>query len=151
MADPNAAAVPAFARSPGDLQGIINYSSRQGLAIFGQATRSLYKDPSDMFNVESAGLQTFLALLRHHGTTSGWDFARSHLQPQWHLCEKCIYRGSMHRFIWFVLWLHWHPLWLRLLLWQQLVRGSLAGLVWRIVFSHLQLYTKEPATPQKTI
>lgn len=27
-----------------------------------------------LFNVESAGLQTFLALLRHLGTTCGWDF-----------------------------------------------------------------------------
>ena len=65
---------PIFALVPGDIPGVIDYSSRQGLAIFSQATRSLYEDSADHFNVESAGLQTFLALLRHRGTTCGWDF-----------------------------------------------------------------------------
>lgn len=62
-----------FALVPGDVLGIIDYSTRQGLSIFSQATRSLYEDPADCFNVESAGLQTFLALIRHRGTTCGWD------------------------------------------------------------------------------
>jgi hypothetical protein len=64
----------AFALVPGDFNGIIDYSTRQGLAIYSQATRSLFEDTADLFNVESAGLQTFLALLRHRGTTCGWDF-----------------------------------------------------------------------------
>jgi hypothetical protein len=63
-----------FALVPGDYAGVIDYSTRQGLAIFSQATRSLFEDPADMFNVESAGLQTFLALLSLRGTTCGWDF-----------------------------------------------------------------------------
>ena len=67
------AAVP-FALVPGDVTGIIDYSDRRGLAIYSQATKSLYQDPADHFNVESAGLQTFLALLGHRGTTCGWDF-----------------------------------------------------------------------------
>ena len=70
-----AAQAPAnFSLVPGDVNGIIDYSTRQGLAIYSQATRSLFEDPADLFNVESAGLQTFLALLRLRGTTCGWDF-----------------------------------------------------------------------------
>jgi hypothetical protein len=68
-----APAVP-FALVPGDVPGVIDYSTRQGLAIFSQASRTLFEDPADLFNVESAGLQTFLALLRLRGTTCGWDF-----------------------------------------------------------------------------
>ena len=69
-----AAAAIQFASVPGDVDGVIDYSTRQGLAIYHQATKSLYLDPADMYNVESSGLQTFLALLRHRGTTCGWDF-----------------------------------------------------------------------------
>ena len=65
-------AVP-FALVPGDVPGVIDHSTRQGLAIYSQATRSLYEDPGDLYNVDSMGLQTFLALLRHRGTTCGWD------------------------------------------------------------------------------
>ena len=65
---------PPFALVPGDVAGVIDYSTRQGLAIYSHATRSLFEDPADLFNLESAGLQTFLALLRLRGTTSGWDF-----------------------------------------------------------------------------
>ena len=65
---------PAFALVPGDLPGVVDYSTRQGLELYKQATRSLYEDSSDHFNVESAGLQTFLALLHHRGATCGWDF-----------------------------------------------------------------------------
>jgi hypothetical protein len=68
-----AQAAPVFALVPGDVPGVIDYSSRQGLAIFSQASRSLYEDPADLFNVESAGLQTFLALLSLRGITTGWD------------------------------------------------------------------------------
>ncbi len=63
-----------FALVPGDVAGVIDYSTRQGLAVYSAATRTLYQDPSDLYNVDSSGLQTFLALLRHRGTTSGWDF-----------------------------------------------------------------------------
>jgi len=71
---PPAAPAPAFSLVPGDVQGVIDYSTRQGLAIYSQATRSLFEDTADLFNVESTGLQTFLALLRLRGTTCGWDF-----------------------------------------------------------------------------
>ena len=74
MADPNApAAAVTFSLVPGDGTGIIDYSDRRGLAIYSQATKSLYQDPADHFNVDSAGLHTFLALLGHRGTTCGWD------------------------------------------------------------------------------
>jgi hypothetical protein len=84
MADPNAAAVPdanaapvpdpVFALVPGDFPGVIDYSTRQGLAIYNESVKSLYQDSADLFNVESAGLQTFLSLLTLRGTISGWDF-----------------------------------------------------------------------------
>ena len=64
---------PAFALVPGAIQGVIDFSTRQGLAIYSAATRPLYEDPADSFNVESPGLQTFLALLRLRAITSGWD------------------------------------------------------------------------------
>jgi len=67
------AAVP-FALVPGDTAGVLDYTTRQGLEIFKSATYSLYQDPADNFNMEAAGLQTFLALLRHRGTNCGWDF-----------------------------------------------------------------------------
>ena len=66
--------LPGFALVPGAGPDIIDYSTKAGIALFGQATRSLYQDPADLFNVDSAGLQTFLALLQHRGTTCGWDF-----------------------------------------------------------------------------
>jgi hypothetical protein len=66
-------AVP-FALVPGAGVDVIDYSTRAGIALFSQATRSLYQDPSDLYNVDSAGLQTFLALIKHRGTTCGWDF-----------------------------------------------------------------------------
>ena len=76
MADPNQqqANQPAFALVPGNIPGVIDFSTRQGLAIWSAAVRPLYEDPADFFNVESSGLQTFLALLRLRATTSGWDF-----------------------------------------------------------------------------
>ena len=76
MADPNQpqANQPAFALVPGNIPGVIDFSTRQGLAIWSAAVRPLCEDPADFFNVESSGLQTFLALLRLRATTSGWDF-----------------------------------------------------------------------------
>ena len=76
-----------FSLVPGSVAGILDYSSRQGLAIFSQATRSLYEDPADLFNVESSGLQTFLALLQLRGNTCGWDFEvpRDNAQPDQNL------------------------------------------------------------------
>ena len=70
------AAPPAvqFALVPGDSQDVIDYSTKAGISLFGQATRSLYEDSGDLFNVDSAGLQTFLALLQHRGNTCGWNF-----------------------------------------------------------------------------
>ena len=53
---------------------LFDYPNYQGLAIYSQATTSLYEDPADPYNVDSAGLQTVLGLLRHRGTTCGWDF-----------------------------------------------------------------------------
>jgi len=67
-------AQPAFALVPGDIPGVIDFSSRQGISVHAQATTSLYNDSADLFNVESSGLQTFLALLNNRAITSGWDF-----------------------------------------------------------------------------
>ena len=68
------AAAPPFALFPGDGAGIIDYTERAGIEVYRQGIRPLYADPADNFNVESEGLQTFLALLRHRGNTCGWDF-----------------------------------------------------------------------------
>jgi hypothetical protein len=87
-----------FTLVPGDFAGVIDYSTRQGLAIFSQATRSLFEDPADMFNVESAGLQTFLALLSLRGTTCGWDFdvPMDLNQPLQDLKDMITYHGQFH-------------------------------------------------------
>ena len=73
MADPDQQAID-FALTPASIADVIDYSTRQGLAIYSAAVRPLYEDPADFFNVESSGLQTFLALLHFRGTTSAWDF-----------------------------------------------------------------------------
>ena len=66
-------AVP-FQLVPGSGAAIIDYNTKEGISLYNSFTRSLYEDPADLFNVEAAGLQTFLALLQHRGNTSGWDF-----------------------------------------------------------------------------
>jgi hypothetical protein len=87
-----------FALVPGDYAGVIDYSTQQGLAIFSQASRSLFEDPADMFNVESAGLQTFLALLSLRGTTCGWDFdvPMDLTQPFQDLKDMITFHGQFH-------------------------------------------------------
>jgi hypothetical protein len=70
---PAPVAVP-FALVPGAIPGVINFGTRQGLAIYSEASRTLYQDPADSFSVESAGLQTFLSLLKTRGGECGWDF-----------------------------------------------------------------------------
>ena len=59
---------------PADTPGVLDYSTRQGIEIFKAATRSLYEDPADNYDVDAAGLQTFLGLLQHRGNISSWDF-----------------------------------------------------------------------------
>jgi hypothetical protein len=95
---PNQPAAINFALVPGDVPGVIDYSTQQGLAIFSQASRSLYEDPADMFNVESAGLQTFLALLSLRGTTCGWDFEvpMDLNQPLQDLKDMITFHGQFH-------------------------------------------------------
>ena len=64
-----AAALPAgtavihFSLVPADTPGILDYTTCQGIEIFNSASQSLCADPTDNYDVEAAGLQTFLALL----------------------------------------------------------------------------------------
>ena len=84
-----------FALVPGAGQNIIDYSTKAGISLFGQATRSLYEDSGDLYNVDSAGLQTFLALLQHRGNTCGWDFGipQDNTQPQANMLNLLTHHG----------------------------------------------------------
>ena len=59
---PPPAPVP-FLVVPADATGIIDYSTRQGLAIYEAAARSLYADPTENYDVDAQGLQTFISLI----------------------------------------------------------------------------------------
>jgi len=63
-----------FQLVPGSGTAVLDYSTREGISMFNSFSRTLYEDPSELFNVESAGLQTFLGLLQQRGNTCGWDF-----------------------------------------------------------------------------
>lgn len=63
-----------FQLVPGAGSALLDYTTKEGISLYNSFTRSLYEDPADLYNVEAAGLQTFLALLQHRGNTSGWDF-----------------------------------------------------------------------------
>ena len=65
---------PNFQLVPESGANIIDYNTKEGISLYSAFTRSLYQDPADLFNLDAAGLQTFLALLQHCGNTSGWDF-----------------------------------------------------------------------------
>ena len=71
---PGPPANPNFQLVPGSGANILDYNTKEGIALYSAFTRSLYQDPADLFNLDAAGLQTFLALLQHRGNTSGWDF-----------------------------------------------------------------------------
>ena len=71
---PGPAANLNFQLVPGSGANILDYNTKEGIALYSAFTRSLYQDPADLFNLDAAGLQTFLALLQHRGNTSGWDF-----------------------------------------------------------------------------
>lgn len=75
MEENNNIAVP-FALVPAQAnQGALyDYTSRQGLATYNNNIKTLYSSDDAKFDVDAAGLQTFLALLRHRATSAAWDF-----------------------------------------------------------------------------
>ena len=55
------AAQPPFALHPADaIPGVIDLTTREGIELYQNATRSFYADPADCFNCEAPGIHGFL-------------------------------------------------------------------------------------------
>ena len=68
-----AAAPPPFALQPADaIQGIIDLTTREGIKLYQNATRSFYNDPTDFFNCEAPGLHGFLKEVEGRASRFGW-------------------------------------------------------------------------------
>ena len=64
---------PPFVLVPSAVNGIIDYSTRQGIESYRANTKSLYNSSDDCFDVEAPGLQTFLSLLGLRASSAAWD------------------------------------------------------------------------------
>ena len=68
-----AAAPPLFALHPADaIQEVINLTTREGIKLYQNATRSFYSDPEDFFNCEAPGLHGFLNEVEGRASRFGW-------------------------------------------------------------------------------
>ena len=68
-----ATAPPPFALHPADaIQGIIDLTTREGVKLDQNATRSFYTDPADYFNCEAPGLHGFLKEVEGRASRFGW-------------------------------------------------------------------------------
>ena len=67
------AAQPPFALHPADaIPGVIDLTTREGIKLYQNATRSFYSDPSDCFNCEAPGLHGFLKEVEGRASRFGW-------------------------------------------------------------------------------
>ena len=67
------AAQTPFALHPADaIQGVINLTTREGIKLYQNATRSFYNDPADCFNCEAPGLHGFLKEVESRASRFGW-------------------------------------------------------------------------------
>ena len=51
---------------------VINYGTKEGMAVYREATKSLYRDSEKQFDLSSGGLHGFLGKLNHRTRLSGW-------------------------------------------------------------------------------
>ena len=68
-----AAAHLPFAPHPADaIQGVIDLTTREGIKLNQNATRTFYSDPKDFFNCEAPGLHGFLKEVKGRASRFGW-------------------------------------------------------------------------------
>ena len=66
-------AQPPFALHPADaIQGVIDLTTREGIKLYQNATRSFYNDPADFFNCETPALHGFLKEVEGRASRFGW-------------------------------------------------------------------------------
>ena len=64
---------PPFALHPADaIQGVIDLTTREGIKLYQNATRSFYSDPTDCFNCEVLGLHGYLKEVEGRASRFGW-------------------------------------------------------------------------------
>ena len=69
----NMAAQPPFALHPADaIPGVIDLTTREGIKLYQNATRSFYSDPADCFNCEAPRLHGFLKEVEGRASRFGW-------------------------------------------------------------------------------
>ena len=67
------AAQPLFALHPADaIPGVIDLTTREGIKLYQNATRSFYADPADCFNCEAPGIHGFLKEVEGKASRFGW-------------------------------------------------------------------------------
>ena len=67
------AAQTLFALHPADaIPGVIDLTTREGIKLYQNATRSFYSDPADCFNCEAPGLHGFLKQVEGRASRFGW-------------------------------------------------------------------------------
>ena len=68
-----ASAPSPFALHPADaIQRIIDLTTREGVKLYQNATRSFYTDPADYFNCEASGLHGFFKEVEGQASRFGW-------------------------------------------------------------------------------
>ena len=71
-----AAAPPPFVLHPADaIQGVIDLTTRKGIKLYQNATRSFYSDAEDFFNCEAPGLHGFLKEVEGRASRFRWHDA----------------------------------------------------------------------------
>ena len=71
---PAAPAPVPFALGPSQaLVGVIDFTTKEGQALFRNNTRCLYSDKTSLFAVDSAGLQGFLNNIAERSTEADWE------------------------------------------------------------------------------
>ena len=67
------AAQPPFALHPAEaIPGVIDLTTREGIKLYQDATRSFYSNPTDCFNCEAPGLHGFLKEVEGRASRFGW-------------------------------------------------------------------------------
>ena len=67
------AAQPPFALHPADaIPGVIDLTTREGIKLYQNATRSFYADPADCFNCEAPGLHGLFKEVEGRALRFGW-------------------------------------------------------------------------------
>ena len=68
----NAAAIASFSIGPGVATNtVIDFAGSAGIKLFAAATRSLYGDKANRFNVDAEGIHSFMGLIEEHSQYHG--------------------------------------------------------------------------------